>query len=180
MPRLIVIIILLHIYFVVYSQRSVRTTGVAQVELTEEKSRREVRNEARDLAIINALERAFGRVVIQGNTTYISNITTGKKNETKSVFNMIANTTVNGEVESVLSEDYSDVRGYKQIDGKQIEIVEIKCEVTIRAREIVTPPVEYKAFHLWFTNFLVILLFSQHHSVPLHSSPSQPSQSYCI
>jgi hypothetical protein len=136
----------------IVGQKPVRTSGEAQVELTETRSRQEVKEEARELATINALERVFGRVIIQGNSTYISNINTGEKTETNSVFNMIANTSVKGEVVEVISEKYEDVKGYKVIEGKKVEITEIKCEITIRARELTEPSIDFTTYPLACTN----------------------------
>lgn len=138
--------------FILFSQKPVRTSGEAQVEITETRSRKDVKKEARDMATVNALERAFGSVIIQGNSTYISNINTGEKTETNSVFNMIANTSVKGEVVEVINEKYEDVKGYKVIDGKKIEVTEIKCEITIRARELAEPPIDFTTFPLACTN----------------------------
>jgi len=138
--------------FILFSQKPVKTSGEAQVELTETRSRQEVRKEARDMAIVNALEKAFGRVIIQGNSTYISNINTGEKTETNSVFNMIANTSVKGEVVEVISEKYEYVKGYKIVEGKKAEITEIRCEISIRARELAEPPIDFTTYPLACTN----------------------------
>ena len=118
---ILVLLVLLQCPFLIFSQRIVKTSGEAQVELPETRSRQEVKEEAKDLATINALERAFGRIVIQGNSTYISNINTGEKTETNTVFNMIANTSVKGEIVEVIREKYEDVKGYKIVEGKKIE-----------------------------------------------------------
>jgi len=138
--------------FILISQQQVKTSGEAQVELTENRSRQDVKNEAKDLATVNALERAFGSVIIQGNSTYISNVNTGEKTETNSVFNMIANTSVKGEVVEVINEIYEDVKGYKVIDGKKIEVIDILCKITIKARELAEPPVDFTTFPLACTN----------------------------
>ena len=138
--------------FILLSQQKVKTSGEAQVELTENRSRQDVKKEAKDMATVNALERAFGSVIIQGNSTYISNVNTGKKTETNSVFNMIANTSVKGEVVEVISEKYEDVKGYKVIEGKKIEVTDILCKITIKARELAEPPVDFTTFPLACTN----------------------------
>jgi len=132
----------------VFSQRIEKTSGVAQVELTRDKSRAQVENEAKDKAIINAIEKAFGTVVMQGNATYISNINTGEKTETRSAFSMIANTLVKGEVVHEEEPVFTDIQGYKVVNGERIPVTEIKCEITVQAREITSPPVEFKAFPL--------------------------------
>jgi hypothetical protein len=132
----------------IFSQNVVRSSGTAQVELTENQSRLEVKNKVRELATIDALEKAFGRVIIQGNSTYISNLQTGKEVQTNTVFNTIANTCVKGEVQRVISENFKDVEGMKDVAGKKEKVLDIRCDIEIMAREIVTPPVNFTAFPL--------------------------------
>ena len=50
-----------------------------------------------ELARINAIENTFGKVIMQGNSTYIQNSTTNLKNENYNSFNFISDTYVNGE-----------------------------------------------------------------------------------
>jgi hypothetical protein len=50
-----------------------------------------------ELARINAIENIFGKVIMQGNSTYIQNSTSAIKNETYNSFNFISDTYVNGE-----------------------------------------------------------------------------------
>jgi hypothetical protein len=130
------------------SQKIVTTTGTAQLEINENQSIREIKDHARELATIDALESAFGRVVIQGNSTYITNLQSGQKVETNTVFNTIANTSVKGEVLEVMKEQYSNITGTAVVDGKKVPVMEIRCEIEIRAREITTPPVEFVSFPL--------------------------------
>lgn len=129
-----------------YTQKSVRTTGKAQMELTEDLSRLQVKNKLTELATIDALEKAFGRVVIQGNATYISNLQTGQEVQTNTVFNTIANTSVKGEVEKIINTQFTDIEGFKTVDGKKEKVTEILCEIEILAREIITPPISFTCF----------------------------------
>jgi hypothetical protein len=50
-----------------------------------------------ELARINAIENTFGKVIMQGNSTYIQNSTNDLKNENYNSFNFISDTYVNGE-----------------------------------------------------------------------------------
>ncbi|MCU0462070.1 MAG: DUF4384 domain-containing protein [Bacteroidales bacterium] len=131
-----------------FSQKSVKVTGTAQVEFPDNMTRQDVKNHAQELATIDALEKAFGRVVIQGNSTYLSNVQTGKQTETKSVFNTIANTSVKGEVLNVINVEFTDLTGTRTIEGKKETYVEMKCDIEIEAREITTPPVNFMAYTL--------------------------------
>jgi hypothetical protein len=130
------------------SQDLVRSTGTWQIELTIDKSRSEVQNKAKELATIDALEKAFGRAIIQGNATYISNLQTGNKVETNTVFNTIANTSVKGEVQKEIDVKFTDVEGFKIVAGKKEKVTDIRCDIEIMAREIVTPPVAFTSFPL--------------------------------
>jgi len=145
---LIVVIVLISQSQIIYAQYLVRTTGTAQMELTIDKSRLEVNNKLIELATIDALERAFGRVVIQGNATYITNLQTGQEVQTNTVFNTIANTSVKGEVQRVVDTKFTDIEGTKTVDGKKEKILEIRCDIEVMAREIVTPPVNFTSFPL--------------------------------
>ncbi|GAB4425230.1 MAG: hypothetical protein OHK0039_42850 [Bacteroidia bacterium] len=89
----------------VLAQKTQRSEGAYQLRMTgtalneEEACRR-----CEELAMIEAIEKAFGRVVIQGNTSSLQNIQTGETVETTQVFNMIAETYVNGEWIKTLDE----------------------------------------------------------------------------
>jgi hypothetical protein len=132
-----------------FPQKTVTIKGTAQVEFPDHLTRLEVKKQAEELATIDALERAFGRVVIQGNTTYLSNVQTGQQTETKAVFNTIANTSVKGEVVRVIGAPvFTDLTGTRTIDGKKESYIEMRCEIEIEARELITPPVNFTVFPL--------------------------------
>lgn len=129
-------------------EKIVKTEGSAQVEFPDYKSRQQVEKEAEDQAIINALENAFGRAVIESNSTYLSNINTGEKVETSTCFNMIANTLVKGEVLNVLDKKYDEIPGIKVSDGKRIPVKDLKCTVRIEAREISESMPQFETYPL--------------------------------
>ena len=133
---------------IIRAQDLVRSSGTAQMELTIDKSRLAVNNKLIELATIDALEKAFGRVIIQGNATYITNLQTGQEVQTNTVFNTIANTSVKGEVQRVINTKFTDIEGFKTIDGKKEKILEIRCEIELMAREIITPPISFTCFPL--------------------------------
>ena len=110
--------------------------GKAQVEFPAFKSRLEVEQVAFDKALVNALEKAFGTAVIQGNSTYMKNFQTGETVETSTVFNMIANTYVKGEVLEVLKKEFDEIEGEMEIGGKKKMVKELRCTVRIKAREL--------------------------------------------
>ncbi|MCU0455223.1 MAG: hypothetical protein MUE74_02885 [Bacteroidales bacterium] len=132
-----------------FPQKTVKVRGSAQVEFPDHLTRLDVKKQAEELATIDALERAFGRVVIQGNTTYLSNVQTGKQTETKAAFNTIANTSVKGEVVRVIGDPvFTDLTGTRSIDGKKESYTEMRCEIEIEAREVITPPVNFTVYTL--------------------------------
>ncbi|MCF8378822.1 MAG: hypothetical protein K9H49_04540 [Bacteroidales bacterium] len=127
-----------------FSQDRVRTRGEAQLEWYSSMSRLEVEKQAKELATIDALERAFGRVVVQGNATFIENVQSGQTVETNSVFNMIANTSVRGEVYEEISCSFEEIKGVKLVEGNKIEVTDIRCNITIIAVQIETPPISFE------------------------------------
>jgi len=131
-----------------YCQKIVNETGEAQVAWPDDKSKKDAEKEAEDLAIVNALEKAFGRAIIQGNSTFIENINTGQKTETKTGFNMIGNSYVKGEVVSVMDKDLIELEGEKLLNGKKMKFREIKCTIRIKAKEYVDPPIEFESLSL--------------------------------
>ena len=139
-------------HHIAYSQNLVKTKGVAQLELTDDKSRLEVVNKVREMATIDALEKAFGRVIVQGNTTYITNLQTGQEVLSNTVFSTIANTSVKGEVQRVIDEKFTDIEAYKTLEGKKKKYIEIRCDIEIMAREIATPKINFVSFPMACTD----------------------------
>lgn len=126
--------------------RTVVSAGEAQVEFPSSKSRQQVEQEALEKAQVDALERAFGRAVIAGNSTYMKNLSTGKETKTSTVFNMMANTWVKGEVIEVLNTRFDDIEGTGVVDGKKRKIIEIKCRVEVRARELTEATPDFETY----------------------------------
>ena len=126
--------------------RIAQIDGNAQVEYPDNKSRLQVEKEAEEQATINALENAFGRAVVESNTTYLTNLNTGVKVETSTIFNMIANTYVKGEVLEVVNRKFEEVPAIKVVDGKKVEIRDLKCTILIKARKITETPLDFESF----------------------------------
>jgi hypothetical protein len=147
MNKLLILMILVLPWRVIAQQgRIVQTDGNSQVEYPDYKSRLQVEKEAEDQAAINALENAFGRVVVESNSTYLTNLNTGVKVETSTIFNMIANTYVKGEVMEIVNRKFEEVPGIKIVDGKKVEIRDLKCIILIKAREITETPLDFESF----------------------------------
>jgi hypothetical protein len=148
-------IILTCLFFILFSStansqtpRIITTDGEAQVEFPESSSLIQVKKVAFEKAVVNALEKAFGTAVIQGNSTYLKNVQSGQQIQTNTVFNMVANTYVKGEVIEVLDEKYEEVEGIANINGKKKKIREIKCTIRVKARELTDQAPDFEAITL--------------------------------
>ncbi len=126
-----------------------RISGEAQSNWDENKqTEEEIQKELEKAATINALEKAFGTVIVQGNTTYIKNVTTGKLTKTTEQFTMIGQTYVRGEVLEVLSKNFSVQESKQKIKRKKIVTKFMKCEISLKAREISEIKQEFSSFPL--------------------------------
>jgi hypothetical protein len=95
-----------------------------------------------ETARVNAIENAFGKVIMQGNSTYIQNSTKNTKNESYNSFNFISDTYVNGEWVSNIDEpkvEYITVKGYN--DKPELWI---KVNVRGYVKEITTAPINFQ------------------------------------
>ncbi|MFH1937502.1 MAG: hypothetical protein ABIK52_08075 [Bacteroidota bacterium] len=147
--RLLILPLLCCCSQVVFSQNDiVIATGEAQVDWTADKSELQVKKEAEDAATINALERAFGRIIIQGNSTYLKNLNTGELVETTTIFNSIANSNVKGEVMEVLDTRFEEIEGVAVIDGKKSKIRAMKCFIRLRAKPVTEETPDFEAYTL--------------------------------
>ena len=145
MNRFLLIVIVSLISFPLFSQEIITTSGEYQLEWLDTQSKVEVQQKAEQLATVDALERAFGKVIIQGNSTFVQNQMTGQKVETHSGFSSIANTYVKGEVVEVISKVFKEVEGEKTVNGKAEKIREISCNIKVKARELADIPVQFDA-----------------------------------
>ncbi|MCX6287986.1 MAG: hypothetical protein NTY96_12815 [Bacteroidetes bacterium] len=136
-------------FFAISQKPEIRTVeGESQVEFPDIRSRHDVEKEALEKASITALEKAFGTVVIRGNSTYMKNLNTGKETKTSVVFNSIANTYVKGEVIDAFDQNFEEVQGLATIDGKKKAIRELKCTATFKVRELTDDVPDFEAIPL--------------------------------
>lgn len=125
----------------------VKTKGKSQVQwYPERESLTQARDHALELAKINALENAFGTLVMQGNSIYIENKKTGEKVETNTTFKMIGSTAVKGEIIQVLKTDFKETIRKEKINKKKVDITYIDCNVLIEAKEITDTKIDILAF----------------------------------
>ena len=79
------------------SQTEKISEGFSEVEMLENMTPEQTKLKALELAKINAIENAFGQLVMEGSTLYTVNKQTGTKVEFNQVFNSISGISVNGE-----------------------------------------------------------------------------------
>jgi hypothetical protein len=72
-----------------FSQKTSTSKGQAKIRVEKDWTENQVIAKAREAAIINAIENAFGSVVVEGNTLYVKNEQSGKANKSDIVFNSI-------------------------------------------------------------------------------------------
>ena len=94
-----------------------------------------------ELAKINAIENVFGRVIMQGNSTYIQNSINDSKNESYNSFNFISDTYVNGEWISDIEEPEIT---YPQVEYKGKKELWIKVAVNGYVSEIRSVPTSFQ------------------------------------
>ncbi len=146
---LFLIIYLISFWSVAQEIKIVKTSGKSQVQwYPERESMTQAKEKALELAKINALENAFGTLVMQGNTVYIENKETGQKVETKTTFKMIGNTAVKGEIIQVLKTNYKETVRKEKIKRKKVDITYIDCEITLEAKEITDSNIEIQSYTL--------------------------------
>jgi len=120
------------------AQKVKKSSGSYQINLTQSDfSEAEACQKCKEIAMIEAIEKQFGRVVIQGNTTVIQNTNTGEEVETTQIFNMIAETYVNGEWIETLEESCERFLYEEEFW--------VKCAVKGKVREIIEPKIELQA-----------------------------------
>ena len=79
-----------------FAQKEKKSTGEYQINLTRsELSENQACKQCMELARVQAIEKVFGTVIVQGNATMVKNSNTGELVETEQLFNMIAETYVN-------------------------------------------------------------------------------------
>lgn len=128
--KTIYIFLFLILFFVhrLYCQKTLVAQGEYTLRIESYMSEDDAVEKARVYAQINAIESSFGKVIIQGNSTFIQNVSTEKQVETNSVFSFMADSYVNGEWIETISEK-KDI--FINNDGRWVRI-----RVKGRIREI--------------------------------------------
>ncbi len=124
----------------IHAQGVVKTSkGEAKLNLTNEGLTPDQGcQKCQELAQLDAIERAFGRVMVQGNYTYIQNIQENDRVETTQIFNMMAESLANGEWMGTLRDSC-----YSWVDDQRGEIW-ISCNVKGKVRKLEKAPIDLR------------------------------------
>ncbi|OJJ23211.1 hypothetical protein BKI52_02315 [marine bacterium AO1-C] len=133
------------------AQRTISVSGKSQILLNDSYCIGKVKKLALDKAKINALEKAYGRVIVQGTSTYIENISTGEKVKTNTKMNTIANSMVKGEWIKTKSSKLEWVVREKSTGGQELWLM---CEIRGAARELKENKVDFEVFTMKCNNEL--------------------------
>ena len=123
-----------------YGQKTFRTQGEAQVRMEDSMSKQEARNNAKQKAMINAIEAVLG--------TYVEQETNIDVEGGETSFKIIGNTKVKGEWIETKDENYTeDTRIVKGEFGNEIEIW-VTCKISGKVREIVKASLNFEILTL--------------------------------
>ena len=120
----------------VFAQKSIKVSGSTELLMEDSYSIGEAKKQAVELAKIDALEKAFGRVIVQGTHTYLENTKTGDRIETNSKMRMMANSMVKGDWLETQKQELKWVVREVERDKQKVQELWLLCKVEGKAREI--------------------------------------------
>lgn len=94
---LILFIIFHSVHIKAQKLKEVKESGTYKMRIEKTMSEAEAERLCIERARIDAIEKAFGQTIIQGNATYIKNKSTGEQTESSNIFSNISESMVNGE-----------------------------------------------------------------------------------
>ncbi len=120
-----------------YSQKEIATIGENLMRIEKNQTILQAQEMALQQAKIDGIERVFGRVIINGNSTYLQNKSVNKSVETKSSFAFFSDSFVKGEWVRNTSEP---IFTFQNLNGEQW----LKVKVAGIVREIESGPITFK------------------------------------
>ncbi len=120
-----------------YAQKEIATIGENLMRIEKNQTILQAQEIALQQAKIDGIERVFGRVIINGNSTYIQNKSLNKSIETKSSFAFFSDSFVKGEWVRNTSEP---IFTFQNQNGEQW----LKVKVAGIVREIESGPITFK------------------------------------
>lgn len=143
--RLLFVCFLTYTFCGSYAQAIVAAEGRSEIRIEDGHCFGKVKQHAEDLAKINALENKFGRLIVEGNSLYIENLTNGNRVQTTSKFSSISNSLVKGEwIETQTKKYIWTQRTVNSIQGKKIEELWLSCTIRGKVRELHEPNVNFE------------------------------------
>lgn len=130
-------LIFLIVSFSGYSQKEIATIGENLMRIEKNQTMLQAQEMALQQAKIDGIERVFGRVIINGNSTYLQNKSVNKSVETKSSFAFFSDSFVKGEWVRNTSEP---IFTFQTLNGEQW----LKVKVAGIVREIESGPITFK------------------------------------
>lgn len=133
----VILFLLLIFPFLAFSQKEFATEGEFTIRIEKNQTIAQAKDFALQQAKIDGIERVFGRVIINGNSTYLQNKTAGFSQETKSAFAFFSDSFVKGEwVKTTREPSYS----FETIRGEQW----IRVNIAGIVREIESGPITFQ------------------------------------
>ena len=120
-----------------FSQKEIATVGENLMRIEKNQTMLKAQEMALQQAKIDGIERVFGRVIINGNSTYLQNKSLNKSIETKSSFAFFSDSFVKGEWVRNTSEP---IFTFQTLNGEQW----LKVKVAGIVREIESGPITFK------------------------------------
>lgn len=120
-----------------YSQKEIATIGENLMRIEKNQTILQAQEMSLQQAKIDGIERVFGRVIINGNSTYLQNKSVNKSVETKSSFAFFSDSFVKGEWVRNTSEP---IFTFQNLNGEQW----LKVKVAGIVREIESGPITFK------------------------------------
>ena len=117
MLRIISIFTLFFISFNCFGQKTMISNGEYLLRIEKNWTEDFAITKAKEKAQINAIENAFGTVIVQGNAIYVKEVTSLSQTKSDMVFTSVGNVLVNGEWISTIAEkiEYKDSVEYRWV-----------------------------------------------------------------
>lgn len=125
--------------------KEIKESGTCKMRIEKTMSEADAERICIERAKIDAIEKAFGQTIIQGNSTYIKNKSTGEQTESSNIFSNISESLVNGE----WIEDLKKPEIKKFLDNNELWI---QADVYGLIREVKSIPIAFQATPLNCTN----------------------------
>lgn len=115
--------------FLALAQKSVSTKGTSQVRMESNMTKEQARDKAEDLAMINAVENAFGTYIEQDADIKVDNGTVS--------YNIIGTTKVKGEWLRTRKKEFKeDIQEQLDNDQRKEKIIWVRCNIEGEVRKI--------------------------------------------